>query len=146
MENPLKNHPVALASTLGALVALFGQSVFTQTFQAVLGVVTERVQFPMTVRTIEYYRHVSDPCSVQVRNTIEGLNARIEYEHEANRQPWLSLWRPWGFLVDLASTDQWNAVQPILLDCREPQPIPPGFVLDRPLTLPPTPPALEVKK
>ena len=137
MENPLKNHPVALASMLGGFVALFGQSAFNKTFDALLSVVTERVQFPMTARTIEYYRSVSDPCSVQVRNTIEALNARIEYEHEANRQ--------W-FLVDWASTDRWNAVQPIKLDCREPVAVPLGFALDRPLTLPPIPAASEVRK
>ena len=145
MENPLKNHPVALASMLGGFVALFGQSAFNKTFDALLSVVTERVQFPMTARTIEYYRSVSDPCSVQVRNTIEALNARIEYEHEANRQ-WVHYWSLLGLAVDMASTDRWNAVEPIKLDCREPVPVPPGFALDRPLTLPPIPAASEVHK
>jgi hypothetical protein len=145
MENPLKNHPVALASMLGGFVALFGQSAFNKTFDALLSIVTERVQFPMTVRTIDYYRSISDPCSVQVRNTIEGLNARIEYEHEANRQRF-HLLTPWGFLIDWASTDRWNAVEPIKLDCREPSPVPPGFALERPLSLPPIPSAAEVRK
>ena len=145
MKNPLKNHPVALASTLGAILALVGQSAFNKTFDAMLSVVTERVQFPMTVRTIDYYRHVSDPCSVQVRNTIEALNARIEYEHEANRQRF-HLLTPWGFLIDWASTDRWNGVEPIKLDCREPVQVPAGYALDRPLTLPPVPAAAEVRK
>lgn len=113
----LFNRP-GLAATLGALVALMGQGAFNKVFEGVYAVITERVQFPMTVRTIDYYRTVSDPCSVQVRNTIESLNARIEYEHEANRQPWLSVWRPWGMLIDLASTDKWNDVKPIELHCK----------------------------
>lgn len=106
----LANHP-GLAATLGALVALIAQQGFNKVFDGVYSVITERAQFPMTVRTIDYYRHVSDPCSPQVRNTIEGWNARIEYEHEANRQ--------W-FLIDWASTDRWNAVEPIVLHCEQP--------------------------
>jgi len=109
MRWTLFNRP-GLAAVLGGLVALVFQSAFTKVFDGIYATVTERVQFPMTVKTIEYYRHISDPCSVQVRNTIEALNARIEYEHEANRQ--------W-FLIDWASTDRWNKVEPILLNCEE---------------------------
>ena len=110
MKLTLFNRP-GLAAVLGGLVALMCQSAFNKIFDGVYATITERVQFPMTLRQIEFYRHVSDPCSVQVRNTIEALNARIEYEHEANKQ--------W-FLVDWASTDRWNQVKPIVLNCERP--------------------------
>lgn len=132
----LVTHP-GLAAALGAMIALIGQQAFNKVFEGFYGVITERAQFPMLLRQIEYYRHISDPCSVQVRNTIESFNARIEYEHEANRQ--------W-FLIDWASTDKWNDVKPIALDCRPPFTLPPGFVFNEPLTLPPTPSALDFKK
>jgi hypothetical protein len=103
----LFNRP-GLAAALGALLALVGQGAFNKVFDGLYSLVVERQQFPMTARTIEYYRHVADPCSPQVRNTIEGLNARIEYEHAANQQ--------W-FLIDWASTDRWNAVQVIEIQC-----------------------------
>lgn len=103
----LINRP-GFAAILGGLIALMAQTSFNKVFDGVYGVITERVQFPMLYRTIEYYRQIEDPCSPQVRNTIETMNARIEYEHEANRQ--------W-FLVDWASTDLWNQVQVIPLRC-----------------------------
>jgi hypothetical protein len=109
MKLELFNRP-GLAAALGALLALVGQGAFNKVFDGLYSVVVERQQFPMTVRTIEYYRHVTDPCSPQVRNTIETLNARIEYEHAANQQ--------W-FLIDWASTDRWNDVQVIKLDCAD---------------------------
>lgn len=93
-----------------------GQSAFTKVFEASYAIVAERVQFPMTLRQIEYYRHVSDPCSPQIRNTIETLNARIEYEHAANSQ-WQHWWQLVGLAIDAASTDRWNSVQSIRLDC-----------------------------
>ncbi len=130
MKLTLFNRP-GVAAVLGGLVALMCQSAFNKIFEGIYTTLTERVQFPMMTRQIDYYR------TPQVRNTIEALNARIEYEHEANRQ--------W-FLVDWASTDRWNRVQPIRLDCREPQAVPPGFVLSEPLTLPPVPAAVEIRR
>lgn len=103
----LARHPV-VTGALGGFFALVGQGGFNKVFDGVYAMVTERVQFPMTLRQIEYYRSLADKCSPQVRNTIEALNARIEYEHEANRQ--------W-FLVDWASTDRWNQVESIQMDC-----------------------------
>ncbi len=140
----LFNRP-GIAAVLGGLVALMCQSAFNKVFEGIYATVTERVQFPMFARQIDYYRTVKDPCSPQVRNTIESLNARIEYEHEANRQ--------W-FLVDWASTDQWNEVRPITIACDQNSWVHDlngvmavnGFELDRPLTLPPVPAAAEIRK
>jgi len=131
----LVNHP-GLIAALGGLVALMGQGAFNKVFDQVFSAFMERQQFPMNEKTIEYYRTLPDPCSPQVRNTIEMWNARIVYEHEANRQ--------W-FLVDWASTDKWNAVEPIALHC-DVLPIPSEFVYGQPLTLPPVPPAAEISR
>lgn len=86
------------------------QQIGTYPVVAVMSGIQERVTFQMIRAEIDSYRHLPDSvkCTPQISNTIAGLNARIEHEHESNRH----------YYSDLFSTDRWNAVEPIALNCR----------------------------
>jgi hypothetical protein len=85
------------------------QQIGTYPIVAVMSGFQERITFQMIRAEIESYRSLPDSvkCTSQISNTIAGWNARIAHEHESNRHVY----------SDLFSTDRWNAVTLIPLNC-----------------------------
>lgn len=92
---------------IGVMVT-FAASGFLTSFQ-------ERATFYMIMAEVNTYRAYSDAvkCSPQVTDTITKLNARIAHEHESN----IHWWSDWF------STDLWNTVDLIPLNCKKETPV-----------------------
>lgn len=83
----------------------------TQGATALFSVVMERLQFPMIRSELESFRKDFQltPCDqrLMLRQQASTWNQRIEHEWESNRHVY----------SDWASTDRWNAVNRIEVDC-----------------------------
>src|SRR5262245_29300491 len=113
-EHPRKAVIKVLIAALLAAGTIGATSISTQLFTGLWQLAMERITFPMLQAEYDSVRrdYALTPSSQRqmLNATAAAINMRIRHEQSSNRQ--------W-FLIDWASTDRWNAVQPIDMNCGE---------------------------